>query len=173
MGADLMDAGSLEILPCEEDQIEVELLAVQPHDADPDEWEASDDVKGGELVPELAIKARAEELRYLHDHGVYEYATREEARAATGKGPIRVKWIDSNKGDASRPNYRSRLVCTEVRVKRTAPVFSATPPPGSNSCPHGPAELRGPHQGPRPSQAHAHRREPRALLRGCCPGRVH
>ena len=44
---------------------------------------------------------------------------------ATQVGP---KWIDTNKGSAEAPRYRSRLVCTEVRHKGVEPIFSATPP---------------------------------------------
>ena len=59
---------------------------------------------------------------------VYQYSTIAEAKSITGKPPIRLKWIDSNKGDAEHRNYRSWLVCTEVRRKGTTPIFSATPP---------------------------------------------
>ena len=45
-----------------------------------------------------------------------------------------MKWIDRNKGDLERPNYRSRLVCREVKRARGAEYipehasFSAMPP---------------------------------------------
>ena len=39
-----------------------------------------------------------------------------------------LKWIDTNKGSAEVPRYRSRLVRTEVRHKGAEPIFSATPP---------------------------------------------
>ena len=44
---------------------------------------------------------------------VYEYST--EAR--TGRNQVGFKWIDTNKGSAEAPRFRSRLVCTEVRHK--------------------------------------------------------
>ena len=36
--------------------------------------------------------------------------------------------IDTNKGSAEAPRYRSRLVCTEVRHEGVQPIFSATLP---------------------------------------------
>ena len=41
---------------------------------------------------------------------------------------MRLKWIDTNKGDEKNFNVRSRLVCTEVRPRGTEAIFSATPP---------------------------------------------
>ena len=40
--------------------------------------------------------------------------------------PVGLKWIDTNKGSAEAPRYRSRLVCTEVRHEGVEPIFSAT-----------------------------------------------
>ena len=57
-----------------------------------------------------------------------EYSTEAEARVRTGRNPVGLKWIDTNKGSAEAPRYRSRLVCTEVRHKGVEPIFSATPP---------------------------------------------
>ena len=50
----------------------------------------------------------------------------------TGKAPITLKWVDRNKGDWQRPNFRSRLVVREVKKKgqtlEDAELFSAMPP---------------------------------------------
>ena len=46
----------------------------------------------------------------------------------SGKRPLRLKWIDVNKGDGLSRNIRSRLVCTEVRPKGVEAIFAATPP---------------------------------------------
>ena len=58
---------------------------------------------------------------------VYEHSTEAEARARTGRKPVGPKWIDTNKGSAEAPRYRSRLVCTEVRHQGVEPIISATP----------------------------------------------
>ena len=101
---------------------------------EPDEtWEncrAFDDVKGGELLPQLVHDARCRELKYLAQRRVYEYSSTSLAYRRTGKRPLRLKWIDSNKGDTAHPNVRSRLVCTEVRPKGVEAIFAATPPFG-------------------------------------------
>ena len=92
-----------------------------------DDVDAVDDVHGGTLPPELVRVARALELGYLAKHGVYEYVSLTEARRR-GLRPIRMKWIDTNKGEHANPLVRSRLVCTEVRRKGWEPIFVAAPP---------------------------------------------
>ena len=67
-------------------------------------------------------------LQYLLSRKVYSYATDAEAWTVTRKRPLRLKWIDSNKGDRNAFSIRSRLVGTEIRRKRTESIFSATPP---------------------------------------------
>ena len=72
--------------------------------------------------------AREKEIKYLWDMEVYEYSTGAEAQARTWRNPVVLKWIDTHKGSAEAPRYRSRLVCTELRHKGVEPMFSATPP---------------------------------------------
>jgi hypothetical protein len=135
----LVPALGLEILRCDEDDEDDTVKMIAVFDVDSDgvrknfidqthDWEASDDVKGGALDPTKVMEARSKELEHLRGQGVYEYATKAEAMARTGKAPIRLKWIDSNKGDSENPKCRSRLVCTEIRRKGMVPIFSATPP---------------------------------------------
>ena len=45
-----------------------------------------------------------------------------------GKGPIGVRWVGINKGDEERPEYRSRLVATELKTDKRDHLFAATPP---------------------------------------------
>ena len=61
-------------------------------------WCAHDDVKGGELPPKLVHDARVRELEYLAERKVYAYASTSMAIRRTGKRPLRLKSIDSNKG---------------------------------------------------------------------------
>ena len=106
----------------------LDTLAVDPDEELQEEWEAEDDVKGGPLDPHEVKNACKKEIKYLWDMEVYEYSTEAEARARTGRKPIGLKRIDTNKGSAEAPRYRSRLVCTEVRHKGVEPIFSATLP---------------------------------------------
>ena len=52
----------------------------------------------------------------------------DECHSATGKSPIWTRWIDINKGDATKVNYRSRLVAKEFKVDVRPDLFAATPP---------------------------------------------
>ena len=84
--------------------------------------------EGGTLNPREVKTAREKEIMYLWDMEVYEYSTEAEALARTGRNPVGLKWIDTNKGSAEAPRSRSRLVCTEVRRQGVEPIFSGTPP---------------------------------------------
>ena len=75
-----------------------------------DNWTASDDVKGGVLPAHLVRDARAKEHRYLQEHRVYKYASIADCIRCTGRRPLGLRWIDTNKGDSSAPLVRSRLV---------------------------------------------------------------
>ena len=82
-----------------------------------DKYEAYDDVSNEPLIPSLVQAARKEELEYFKTMKVYEYAPLAECLKVTGKQPIGVRWIDTNKGDQAQPNYRSRLVAKEYKTK--------------------------------------------------------
>ena len=103
-------------------------FAVDADETQPEEREAEDDVKGGPLDPHEVRAAPRKDIQYLWDMDVYECSTEAESRARTGRNPVSFKWIETNKGSAEAPRYRSRLVCTEVRHKGVEPIFSATPP---------------------------------------------
>ena len=106
----------------------LDILAVEEDEEPLEEWEAEDDVKEGPLDPHEVKAARQKEIQYAWDMKVYEYSTEAESRARTGRKPVGLKWIDTNKGSAEAPRYRLRQVCTEVRHKGVEPIFSATPP---------------------------------------------
>ena len=84
--------------------------------------------KGDGSPPADVYSARLRELSYLQQRQVYSYSTVEEAKKVTGRRPLRLKWIDTNKGGDGALQIRSRLVCTEVRPKGKEAIFSATPP---------------------------------------------
>ena len=99
----------------------------EPNDDD-FSWIATDDISGEDLDPKLLRAARQEELQYFKDMKVYEYAQVSECLKATGRPPIGVRWVDTNKGDRAKPNYRARLVAKEYRVEARPDLFAATPP---------------------------------------------
>ena len=104
----------------------LDALLQEPQEEEGEEV-ATDDVKGGSLDPLLVKAARQAELRYLWDRAVYRHATRAEMASVGGRA-IRLKWIDTNKGDHLHPAVRARLVCMEIRQKGAEAIFSATPP---------------------------------------------
>ena len=137
----ICDCGHLAILNAEEPELtdrcqdgagskEPGYLIDRYHDGDGswDDWCAYDNVKGSELPAKLVYDARRRELEYLSQRKVYEYASTSRAYQRTGRRPLRLKWIDTNKGGTLHPNIRSRLVCTEVRPKGVEAIFAATPP---------------------------------------------
>ena len=82
-------------------------------------------------------KVRREEMDFLAglgDNGVWEYRTIEQCYQDTGRAPLGVRWVDTDKGYPSRPDYRSRLVVQETRARSTiaaddvGAIFAATPP---------------------------------------------
>ena len=96
-------------------------------DPDPPQW-AADDVTNEPLDPALVRKARAEEIEYFRQMGVYRKVPLATCLQATGKKPISVRWIDINKGGAASPRYRLRLVAKEYNNSKQPELFAATPP---------------------------------------------
>ena len=88
---------------------------------------AWDDVSGQELDPAEVSKARAKEMGYVHEKGVWKLIPRAEA-ISRGWSIVPTRWIDINKGDCDNPNYRSRLVAKEFRTGDQDGIFAATPP---------------------------------------------
>ena len=87
-----------------------------------------DDLTGQPLPPDLCNKARAEELRYFEEKGVWAIRRINECLRRTGKPPITVRWVETNKGDDDNPRIRSRLVAREIRLPGEEAIFAPTPP---------------------------------------------
>ena len=86
-----------------------------------------DSVTGVQLELEKVLKARREELDWVHKAQVYTKVPLEECHNETGKEPITLKWVDRNKGDQIKENYRSRLVVREIKKQHGAlPVHEST-----------------------------------------------
>ena len=52
----------------------------------------------------------------------------EDCWNSTGRAPVKVKWVDINKGDSVNHDYRSRLVAKELKMDKRLDLFAATPP---------------------------------------------
>ena len=93
-----------------------------------------DQYTGLELEGNHVRTARQDELSFAESLQAWEVRPKSEALHRMGRQPYGTRWIDCNKGDAARPEYRSRLVVQETRKSSTIPlddiasVTSSTPP---------------------------------------------
>ena len=82
----------------------------------------------------LVCATRRIEMDFMAKLNVWSYSTVAQAHTDMGRASVGTRWIDSAKGDATRPDYRSRLVVQETRASSTiasgdiGAVFAATPP---------------------------------------------
>ena len=88
-----------------------------------------DDMTGQVLRDDLVEAARALELAYFEEKGVWKKRLLAEVRRS-GKIPISVRWVDVNKGDDLNPRYRSRLVARQLKAtdRSGTSYFAPTPP---------------------------------------------
>ena len=107
---------------------------VQDAMADEDHWEplggAWDDVHGGELPKGLVQEARKEEVDYMEDRGIWVVRPISESWEKTGKAPVTIRWVDTNKGGIGEMVVRSRLVARDFKGKDKDrdDLFAETPP---------------------------------------------
>ena len=94
----------------------------------------ADDVRGGILDAEKAQAARREEADWCRKMGVWVRVPRSEMLAEGGR-PVTLRWVDTDKGDARRSNYRSRLCVREIKkamkkseIPQATDLFSGMPP---------------------------------------------
>ena len=92
------------------------------------------DVTNDPLLPKLIMFVRVEALKYFDVMGVNDGATLDVCHPVTGKAPIGTRWIDINKGDSTKTNYRSRLVVKESMVGVRPELFAAILPQKAYIC---------------------------------------
>jgi hypothetical protein len=80
------------------------------------------------LDSRLVRIARKEEIEYYRQMNVYSKVNRSVGVEKTGKAPIKVMWVDHNKGTKDKPEIRSRLVAKEIKTSYKPELFAATPP---------------------------------------------
>ena len=102
-----------------------------PEEEEIGELEAAwDDTSGKALDPRGVRRARLKDMGYINEKGVWTIVDRQWA-LAKGIKIVGTKWLDVDKGDASAPNLRSRLVAKEFNDGTDggqASLFAATPP---------------------------------------------
>jgi hypothetical protein len=91
---------------------------------------AWDDVNGGSLPEGLVREARQEEVGFMVERGIWEECPVEESWRVTGKAPVTVRWVDTNKGTLLGMLIRSRLVARDFKGgdKDRDDLFAETPP---------------------------------------------
>ena len=78
--------------------------------------------------PDLVHAARQEELKVVDELGLWEIRPIAECIEVTGKKPVKVRWVDVNKGDDKTPNVRCRIVAKDFNIDKRPDLFAATPP---------------------------------------------
>ena len=91
------------------------------------DMELYDDVYGRPHGKDLATRARKFEMDFFKKMKVYSKVERSVAKQLGAK-VITTRWIDTNKGDESKPDYRARLVGRETKIDDRLDLFVATPP---------------------------------------------
>ena len=93
----------------------------------------------------FALELHANQNRYeleldsVRISELYDIVPKEQSFTETGKPPIPLKWVDTNKGDDRNPFVRSRLVVKDIKAKKKKedtlfgrflyrPLSSAAPP---------------------------------------------
>ena len=106
-----------------------EICTLQAHCDDTNsDWEQYyDDVSGQSLDASDVRAARAEEIKYLRQYGVYKKVPLSVMQQCGGR-MIDTRWIDINKGDTCNKKYRSRIVAREIKRDSRQDLFAATPP---------------------------------------------
>ena len=92
------------------------------------ERDYSDESTRSPLDGDLVRAAIRKELDYFESKGVWKLEPVAMAKQRTGKEPITVRWVHTNKGDDQNPNMRARLVAREMRNSGDEAIFAPTPP---------------------------------------------
>ena len=110
-----------------DEAVESQVEAEEEHDLS-----AWDDVKGGWLSIKDDKAARKEEVSYMTKRGIWRERPIHECWQKTGKAPISIRWVDTDKGIDGQIDVRSRLVARDFKGKRGKDkedcIFALIPP---------------------------------------------
>ena len=88
-----------------------------------------------DFCPQIVSEKRANWSWRIFGNKMFMRRCKECLRDTNGRGPITTRWIDTNKGDPTNPNFRSRLVVREIKARKRPEeripqnmLFSSTPP---------------------------------------------
>lgn len=89
-----------------------------------------DEYTGEVLTPSLIRAAIVEELNYFNDNQIWQLKDLSKVKASAEAVHVRTRWVLCNKGDASNPDMRARLVACGVNKTGKEDEFYASTPPG-------------------------------------------
>ena len=96
------------------------------------EYSLTDYLSGEALDGQLVTLAKREEVTEIYRRTVWTEAPVADCIRDTGKPPIPVRWVSTNKGDKLHPNVRCRLVAKHLAAKyggkEMEDLFAAMPP---------------------------------------------
>ena len=84
-------------------------------------------MSGKELDAKGVREARNKEMEYIEKKQVWTRATKAEA-IRMGCKIVGGRWVDVDKGDAARPDNRSRFVAKEINTGGEEGLYASTPP---------------------------------------------
>ena len=87
-----------------------------------------DDMTGQPLHPVLVEDVKAKDFDDLVQKEVRFLKPVTEARMKTGRPPISVRWVCTNKGDNQNPNVRAGLVAWQIRNAGKCPLLAPSSP---------------------------------------------
>ena len=75
-------------------------------------------------------EAREEEIGYMNKRGIWLIKPVSDCWERTGKAPVSVRWVNTNKGGPDKMDIRCRLVARDFkgRDKDRDDLFAETPP---------------------------------------------
>ena len=84
-----------------------------------------DDVNEVQIPLELVKAARGEEVQFMKSRSLWTVVPTSECIVKTGKRPVSVRWVDTNKGRDGKLEIRSRLVARDFKGDiKTVTTFS-------------------------------------------------
>ena len=90
--------------------------------------ESCDDVSGAPLDVRLLREARGVKMEFFSKMGVWAEKLPKRVVESRGGKIISGRWVDTNKGDAARPDYRARFVGKGFNTGVDPTLYTATPP---------------------------------------------
>ena len=90
-----------------------------------------DDVNEGVILPtDLVMKATYEEVGFMNKRGLWDIKSVKECWEKTGKPPVSVRWVRTNKAHPVGIDIRCRLVARDFKGGENGrdDLFAETPP---------------------------------------------